>query len=108
MKFEELKSLPNELVTTKGPLVVPAGTTAVTEVELIPVTEVRALLPIFTEVTPSSPTPVIVTIVPAPPEDGVKLVIDGTAVAVELHEGVELTAISEGRAETGAAAAGTK
>ena len=108
MKFEELKSLPNELVITRGPLVAPAGITAVTEVELTPVTEVRALLPIFTEVTPSRPTPVIVTTVPAPPEEGEKLVIEGTAVAVELQEGVELTAISEGRDETGAAAAGTK
>lgn len=108
MKIEELKSLPNELVTTRGPLVAPAGITPVSEVELTPVTEVRALLPIFTEVTPSSPTPVIVTTVPAPPEDGEKLVIEGTAVAVELQDGVELIAISVGRDETGAAAVGTK
>ena len=108
MKFEELKSLPNELVITRGPLVAPAGITAVTEVELTPVTEVRALLPIFTEVTPSRPTPVIVTTVPAPPEDGVKLVIEGTAVAVALQATGALTAISVGRVETGAAAAGTK
>ena len=100
-------SLPNELVTTRGPLVAPAGITAVTEVELTPVTEVRTFLPIFTEVTPSRPTPVIVTTVPTPPDDGVKLVMDGAAVAVELQETGVSIAISVGRVETGAEEAGT-
>ena len=85
----------------------PAGITAVTEVELTPVTEVRTFLPIFTEVTPSRPTPVIVTTVPTPPDDGVKLVMDGAAVAVELQETGVSIAISVGRVETGAEEAGT-
>ena len=107
MKFEALKSLPNELESTKGPLVAPAGITAVTEVELMPVTEVKALRPILTEFTPSSPTPVIVTTVPTGPEDGVNEVMLGTAVAVELQATGASIAISVGREETGAAVAGT-
>ncbi len=108
MKLEALKSLPNEFESTSGPVEAPAGITAVTEVELIPVTEVKALRPILTEFTPSSPTPVIVTTVPAGPDEGENEEMLGAAVAVELHAGAEAIAISEGREEVGAAAAGTK
>ncbi len=108
MKLEALTALPNELATTSGPLVAPAGITAVTEVELTPVTEVSALRPILTALTPSSPTPVIVTSVPTGPEVGENEVMLGTAVAVELQAGVVAMAISVGREDVGAAAAGTK
>ena len=108
VKLKALKSLPNEFESTSGPLVAPAGITAVTEVELTPVTEVKALRPILTEFTPSSPSPVIVTTVPTGPDDGENEEMLGAAVAVELHAGAEAIAISEGREEVGAAAAGTK
>lgn len=103
-----LKSDPNEFVTTIGPDVAPTGTTAVNEVELTPVTEVIVLRPIFTELTPSRPTPEMVMTVPAAPDVGEIDVMDGAAVAVELQVMGELTAISVGFEETGAAAAGTK
>ena len=108
VKLAALTALPNELATTSGPLVAPAGITAVTDVELTPATEVRALRPILIALTPSSPTPVIVTSVPTGPEVGENEVMLGTAVAVELHAGGEAMAISVGREDVGAAAAGTK
>lgn len=108
MKLEEPKSDPAELETRIGPEIAPAGITAVTDVELTPVTEFMAFRPIFTESTPSSPSPVIVIMVPTGPELGENEVITGALVAEEL-QGVEVAiAISEGRDEVGGAAAGTK
>jgi len=102
----EIKSLPNEFDSDIGPVVAPSGITAVREVELTPTIEVRDRRPILTEVTPSSPRPEIVIMVPTPPEDGDIDVIDGAAVAVVLQAGGAETAISVGRDEAGGTATG--
>ena len=77
VKLEELVALPDPVVNEILPVVVPAATTAVTVVELITLKD-EALVPLkLTEVVPDRFDPVIVTLVPTGPEDGVNELIPG-------------------------------
>lgn len=82
--------------------------TPLTEVELMPVTEVRFLRPILIVSTPSMPVPEIVTTVPTGPEVGEIPVMVGPIDGLRLHPFEIATAICVGEFETGAAASGTK
>ena len=65
------------MVTDIGPVVAPAGKTAVTAVED---TILNALAPVplnFTTVAPENAVPVIETVVPGAPDEGVNDVIRG-------------------------------
>jgi hypothetical protein len=73
-KSVALVSVPPEVVTLILPLVAVVGTVAL--IVLVETTVKVLLMPLnFTEVTPVKPVPVIVTIVPTGPLEGVKLLI---------------------------------
>ena len=79
VKLLTLVAVPLGAVTLMGPAVAPAGTTAVMLVALSTV-KLEALVPLnFTAVAPVKPVPVMVTVAPAQPLVGVKLLIVGTA-----------------------------
>src|SRR5436309_1847205 len=77
VKLPELVPVPHELVILIGPVVAPVGTVVVTCVSPLTV-KLATLVPlIFTLVEPVKRIPLIVTLAPARPLVGVKLVIDG-------------------------------
>jgi hypothetical protein len=80
-----------------------------TDVELIPMTEVKFFRPIFITLTPSIPVPVIVTTVPTGPEMGEIPVIVGPIVDCALQPLATTTTICVGGfgASTGAGASGS-
>ena len=83
VKLVQLVPVPSEFVTAMGPVVAPAGTVAVICVEEFTVK--LALTPLNVRaLAPEKLVPVIVTVVPTGPLDGVKLVIPGTNVTVKL------------------------
>jgi hypothetical protein len=83
VKELELVVVPPAAVTLIGPFVAEAGTVATIDVVELPVK--TALTPLMrTAVTPVRFNPLIVTLVPAGPLAGVKLVIAGAAVGAAL------------------------
>src|SRR5438270_204054 len=72
--------LPPVVVTEVGPVVAPAGTTAVIWVALLIVNEAAGVPLNDTPLVPMKLVPVMVTLVPAPPLDGVKPVMVGALV----------------------------
>ena len=83
---EEEVEAPSVVCTCRVPVLAPAGTTAVIWVALFTVTEVAATPLNLTEVAPVKLVPVITTVVPAPPEVGVKLLmVDDPGIAMA-HE----------------------
>jgi hypothetical protein len=76
-----LVAVPADVVTRSGPVVAPAGTTVAIDVS--EATVKLALVPLnVTAVAPVNPVPVIVTLLPAGPLVGVKLVIVGGGTTV--------------------------
>ena len=68
--------MPHAEVTVTAPLVAPAGTVAVTVLSFT-TENVVAVVPLnLTAVAPVNPTPVIVTVLPIGPHNGVKLVTE--------------------------------
>ena len=83
VKEPVLFAVPSGVVTEMVPSVAPVGTVAVIEVALATVNEV-ALVPLKeTSVAPVKLVPVIVTVVPAAPEPGVKEVMVGVKTSKE-------------------------
>jgi hypothetical protein len=77
VKLPELAAVPPGVVTEIGPVVTPVGAVAVIEVALSTVYEAAATPLKLTAVAPVKSVPVIVTIVPARPEEGLIPVIVG-------------------------------
>ena len=75
-----LVATPPVVVTEIGPVVAPAGTTAVICVALLIVNEAAGVPLNDTPLVPMKLVPVMVTLVPAPPLDGVKPVMVGALV----------------------------
>jgi hypothetical protein len=75
---DPLLALPDGVATLIGPLVAPAGTVAVICVSEFTV-NVPAVPLNMTAVAPVNPLPLIVTVVPTGPLEGLKPVIDGAA-----------------------------
>jgi hypothetical protein len=69
---EVLTAVPPGVTTLTVPLVAPAGTDAVIEVELTTLNDVTDVPLNFTAVAPVKFVPVIVTVVPTGPDVGVK------------------------------------
>ena len=84
VKFPELVPVPAGVVTEIFPVVAPEGTVAVIWVAEFTVKFVATVFLNFTVVAPVKFVPVIVTIVPAAPQDGVKPVTVGGVVTVKL------------------------
>jgi hypothetical protein len=80
MKVAVEVAVPFRVVTEMAPLLAPVGTVVVMEEELTTV-KVAEIPLNFTAVAPVNLAPVRVTLVPAPPEVGVKLVIAGGGAA---------------------------
>jgi hypothetical protein len=84
VKLLALVAVPSGVVTLIGPLVAPLGTVAC--IVVAELTEKLALVPLnVTAVAPVKFVPLIVTLVPAGPLVGVKLVITG-GLAVTVNE----------------------
>lgn len=84
VKLPELLVEPAGVVTETVPVVVPVATTALIWVELITVNEEAAVPLKLTAVAPVRFVPLIVTVVPTPPEDGLIVVMVGNARTVKL------------------------
>jgi hypothetical protein len=81
VKLLELVAVPPGVATRIRPLEAPAGTLNVSLLGELTVKEAAAPLTV-TEVVPMNPEPLIVTVVPTGPLDGVNDVICGGAAAV--------------------------
>lgn len=81
VKFDVLVAVPCEEVTLIGPVVAPAGTVALSDVDDTGVMLVAAVVLNLTDVTPVRAVPVIVTTVPTGPVAGVKPLMVGAAKA---------------------------
>ena len=84
VKLVALVATPPGVVMLSFPLVVPVATMAVTVVAPFTLKVVAAVPLKLTAVAPFSPVPVIVTVPPIGPDEGVKLVIVGTGATVKL------------------------
>ena len=80
VKVPVLVAVPPGVVTARGPLVAPAGTTKVMVVAFTTAKPVMATPFSVTAVAPVRSVPVMVTVAPAAPEVGVKLVMVGAGV----------------------------
>ena len=83
VKLFALVAVPPGVVTLSGPVVAPAGTVA--RIEVAEFTVKAALTPLnITDVAPLKFVPLMVTLVPGVPLEGVKLVIAGGLTTVKL------------------------
>ena len=84
VKGAALVATPPVVVTETGPVVAPAGTTAVICEALLMVNDAAGVPLNFTALVPMKFVPVMVTFVPVPPLDGEKLVMVGVVAVKHL------------------------
>jgi hypothetical protein len=84
VKLPDELAEPFVLVTVIGPVIAPLGTFAVSCASLETENELAVTPPNWTPVVPVKFMPMTVTVVPAPPEPGEKLEIDGGKLEVTL------------------------
>jgi hypothetical protein len=85
VKVDEDVAEPPSVETLTGPLFAPFGTTAVTVVSETPLKFAFDPLKV-TEVTPTKPLPVIITVVPAGPMFGERPTIAGAAMTLKFED----------------------